>query len=396
MLKEQRINLVQDRTVTAIIVAAGQGRRMGEEAPKQYRKLGGKPVLDWSLDAFSQFPNTREVILAAPDADVETLRQTYTPRYPNLSIVAGGETRQDSVSSALAACGPESSDFVFIHDAARPGLTLSILNDLLDALEDYQGAAPALPAADALKRLSADHLESVDRADLFRIQTPQAFRLGDYRRAFEQAPSGVVDDFEIAQAAGLSLTLTRGIDSLMKLTYPEDFETLSRLLDGPTMIPRTGTGFDVHAFEPGDHIVLCGQIIPHTQGLKGHSDADVGWHALTDAILGALCLGDIGDHFPPSDPQWANVPSEKFLRHAADLADKHNAVISHVDVTLICEAPKIKPHRDAMRGLTAKCIGIDVSRVSIKATTTEELGFTGRREGIAAQAVVTLLMPGDG
>ena len=274
-----------------------------------------------------------------------------------------------------------------IHDAARPGLNQRVIDDLLFAIATADGAAPALPINDALKRGSSSP-ETVDREDVFRVQTPQVFRLGQIKEALRDAGEALVDDLEALQRAGKSIAFVKGDKRLEKITHPGDLAWMEKVLMGGDI--RIGSGFDVHEFEPGDRTILCGVHIPHDAKLKGHSDADAAWHALTDAILGALALGDIGDHFPPSEEQWKGAPSDLFLKHAVELAAENGYSVNNADITVICESPKIKPHREAMRQSTAECLGIDLDRVSIKATTTEGLGFTGRREGIAAQAMVTL------
>ncbi|MFN3610277.1 MAG: 2-C-methyl-D-erythritol 2,4-cyclodiphosphate synthase, partial [Hyphomonas sp.] len=253
------------------------------------------------------------------------------------------------------------------------------------------GAAPAMPVADALKSDTGQNWTNVDRTGLVRVQTPQAFRLGEIRAALSAAGPDLVDDLTAIEAAGGRVEMVSGSARLTKITYPEDFDMLARLLS-PTGAPRIGKGYDVHEFEAGDHVTLCGVAIPHIAKLKGHSDADAAWHALTDAILGAVALGDIGDHFPPSDPQWKGADSGLFLKEAQRLAEAKGYVIANCDITVICEAPKVKPHREAMRARTAELLGLPLDAVSVKATTTEGLGFTGRREGIAAEAVA-LLMP---
>jgi 2-C-methyl-D-erythritol 4-phosphate cytidylyltransferase/2-C-methyl-D-erythritol 2,4-cyclodiphosphate synthase len=288
------------------------------------------------------------------------------------------------------------ADLVFIHDAARPGLSPELVRALGAAIEAGAGAAaPVLPVADALRALDAARrvIADVERANIVRIQTPQAFRAELIRQAYEALPedASISDDLEVARAIGVEATFVAGDERLMKLTYPEDFAMLERLLGA--RITCVGSGFDAHRFGEGDHVMLCGVRIAHDKGLVGHSDADAGWHALVDAILGALGEGDIGVHFPPSDPQWKGAGSEIFLRHAAALASRAGARIDHVDVTIICEAPKIGPHREAMRARTAEVLGLPVARVGIKATTTERLGFVGREEGLAAQATATLSLP---
>jgi 2-C-methyl-D-erythritol 4-phosphate cytidylyltransferase/2-C-methyl-D-erythritol 2,4-cyclodiphosphate synthase len=296
------------------------------------------------------------------------------------------------VRAGLEALRSSPPEAVLIHDAARPGLSPGVIQTLIEALQHFDGAAPALAVIDALKRVDGNLVtDDVARGDLRRVQTPQAFRYEAIARAYAAlAPdASLEDDLAVARAAGLRLTLIPGDSRLNKVTLPEDFEAIARVL-APSA-PLIGSGFDAHRFGPGDFVTLCGVRIDHTHGLIGHSDADAPWHALTDAILGALGLGDIGDHFPPSDIRWRGADSEIFLRHALKLAAEAGAIISNADITLLCEAPKIKPHREAMRERTAAVLGIPLARVSVKATTTEGLGFLGRGEGLAAQASVLML-----
>jgi 2-C-methyl-D-erythritol 4-phosphate cytidylyltransferase/2-C-methyl-D-erythritol 2,4-cyclodiphosphate synthase len=311
-------------------------------------------------------------------------------------FVHGGATRAASVRAGLAAvtavAGPDSA--VLIHDAARPFLTGKTILELLAALEAVDAALPALPVADTLKRQEADGAVTVSREGLSRAQTPQAFRLGALTAAHaawtgETEPT---DDAAVFEAAGGRVALTPGDPMLMKLTYPEDFDMAERLAGGRT-VTRIGQGFDAHTFGPGDHVTLCGVRIAHDHGLVGHSDADAGLHALTDALLGAIGEADIGEHFPPSDPQWRGASSDRFLVHAADLIRQQGGRIINVDVTLICEAPKVKPHRAVMRERIAALLGLPLTCVSVKATTTEGMGFTGRREGLAAQAIASVETP---
>ncbi len=370
----------------AIIVAGGSGSRAGGALPKQLQMLGRNPVYAWSVGAFQSHPDVSQVVLVIPtgtDAD-------YTAQSSSeLVLVPGGETRTASVKAGLSACDLSRDDVVLIHDAARPGLSCEMITDLIAALQTADGAAPALPVADALKRQDGGALQTVSRDDLYRVQTPQAFRYGAITEALATSDN-LVDDLAAIEAQRGMIKLIPGDETLAKITYPEDLERMERLLMPNTLLPRIGTGFDVHAFEPGDHVTLCGVQIPHTHKLKGHSDADVGWHALTDAIFGAAALGDLGDHFPPSDPQWKNVDSAIFLKHAITIASDVGWALASCDITIICEAPKVKPQREAMRARTAEVTGLPLSAISIKATTTEGLGFTGRGEGIAAQASAVL------
>lgn len=369
----------------AIIVAGGRGLRAGGTLAKQWVMLGGRRVIDWSIDAFLAHGGmSRVVVVGEPEAS------DMAHADPRLAWTPAGETRTGSVRNGLAALDGPDDTKVLIHDAARPGLSAGMITALLDALDGADAAAPALPVADALKRSSGNRLETVDRDGLYRVQTPQAFRLGLIRRALAASGPDLVDDLAAVESLGARVTLVPGDARLHKITYPEDFDLVSRLNAPATAIPRVGKGFDVHGFEPGDHVTLCGVKIPHAARLEGHSDADAAWHALTDAILGAMALGDIGDHFPPSDPQWRGADSAIFLKAAQDLALARGYRIANCDITLICEAPKIKPHREAMRESTARLLGLPLEVVSVKATTTEGLGFTGRREGIAAEAIAVM------
>lgn len=373
------------RNTIAIIVAAGQGRRAETALPKQWQMLNGKPVISWSIEAFISHPQVDEVIVVT-SADI--------PENVDLSgvkLAKGGETRTLSVRSGLdAILSPADDTAVLIHDAARPGLTHQIIDELLAALKTSDAAAPALPVQDALKRQNGNALETVSRDALYRVQTPQAFAYGTISKALESA-TDLVDDLAAVEALGATVALVKGSDRLHKITYAEDFDMVSRLMNSSFAPIRMGSGFDVHAFEPGDHVTLCGVKIPHSARLKGHSDADAAWHALTDAILGAVALGDIGDHFPPSDDRWKDADSGIFLKESQRLALDAGYAIANCDITIICEAPKVKPHREAMRLRTAELLGLPLDAVSVKATTTEGLGFTGRREGIAAEAVVSLV-----
>lgn len=383
--------------VAAIVVAAGGGSRAGGDIPKQYRTLAGIPVVRRAIEALTNAGAASVICVTDPGHGA----LFYAAAGREARRVDGGATRTASVRNGLAALADDPPDIVLIHDAARPGLNAEIVRRLVDSIGPAAGAAPALPGADALKRVAADGQVTADvsREGVMRIQTPQAFRYAAIVDSYARAPMGAVfdDDVAVARVAGYAVTTVPGDPRLMKLTYAEDFDILERLLSettaaaGHTGIVCVGTGFDAHRFGDGDHVTLCGVRIAHSKGLIGHSDADAGWHALTDAILGALALGDIGDHFPPSDPQWKGADSAKFLAHAAKLATDAGATISNVDVTLICERPKIAPHREAMRARTAEVLGLPLTRVSVKATTTERMGFLGREEGLAAQASATLL-----
>lgn len=375
------------KSAIAIIVAAGTGERAGGGTPKQFRPLLGRQMVAWSALALSRHPSIGRTVIVVPKG-VYNQRQELEALCD--IVVEGGETRSQSVIAGLKATEANDDTLVLIHDAARPGLSQSIITELLAALETHDAAAPAMTVDDALKDTSGDTLKTIDRAPLRRIQTPQAFRYGDILSALIDSPQDLVDDLAAIEAMGKSVALIQGEARLAKVTYEEDFEMISRLMTQQVQAPRMGTGFDVHQFGPGDQVTLCGIKIPHTHGLIGHSDADIGWHALTDAILGAVAMGDIGDHFPPSDPQWKDADSGKFLLHAQRLASEAGYALANVDITLICEAPKIKPYRDAMRAKTASLLNLPLDAVSVKATTTEGLGFTGRREGMAGQASAVL------
>jgi 2-C-methyl-D-erythritol 4-phosphate cytidylyltransferase/2-C-methyl-D-erythritol 2,4-cyclodiphosphate synthase len=372
----------------AIIVAAGSGSRLGGQVPKQFLPLGGKPVLRWSVEVMLRCNKIADVIIIAPPDSVEQTG-ALLPANPRLRVIPGSPiSRTESVRAGLNTLSAAPPAKVLIHDAARPGLTLDVLEELLTALDTASAACPALPVSDALKDTSAGGIRSVPRDSLVRVQTPQAFRWDAITSAYAATTDAAVDDLALVEAHGAKITLTPGREALMKITYPEDLAVIEKLIASPAL--RVGTGFDVHGFEPGDAVILCGVRIPHTKKLEGHSDADAGWHALTDAILGALALGDIGDHFPPSDPQWKGAASVKFLQHAVKLAHDRGFRIANADISILAERPKISPHREAMRRATAEACDIELASVSVKATTTEKLGFVGREEGIAAQAVVLL------
>lgn len=371
--------------IAVIITAAGRGTRMGG-APKQWRDLDGRSVLARSIDAFAGIG--RIVVTVNPEDmahAVATLGGTVT-------LVAGGDSRSDSVRAGLGVLEGSGITHVLIHDGARPLVSGDVITGVVNALEGGAvAAAPALPVSDALWRGEDGRVTGMQsREGLFRAQTPQGFRLDAILAAHRAFPGGAADDVELARRAGHEVVITEGAEDNLKLTYGPDFDRARRIL-GTAMDIRLGNGFDVHAFEDGDHVTLCGVRVPHDRGLKGHSDADVGMHALTDAIYGALSEGDIGRHFPPSDPQWKGADSAIFLRHAADLARSRGFDFGNVDVTLICEAPKIGPHAIAMQDRLAQIMGIEAGRVSVKATTSERLGFTGRDEGIAAIATATLM-----
>lgn len=376
---------------STIIVAAGEGLRAGPGAPKAWRALGGRPAIRWSVEALLA-AGAREAVVVVASSRLGDV----TDALHGLSgwrAVAGGSTRSASVAAGLAAlCGPD-DETVLIHDAARPFVTTTHVQALLAALADADGAAPALPVADTLKRKDGETVATVSREGLWRVQTPQAFRLGALRAAYAQADAAeATDDLALIERSGGRAVLTAGDPMLFKLTYPEDF-AMAETLAGAARITRIGQGVDAHRWGPGEAVWLCGVKIAHTHGLVGHSDADAGLHALTDALLGATGLGDIGEHFPPTDPQWKGADSATFLAHAARLIAARGGRIVNVDVTLICERPKIGPHRQAMRERVAEILQIPVGRVGVKATTTEGMGFTGRQEGLLAQAVAAVETP---
>ena len=377
----------------SIVVAAGEGLRAGPGEPKAWRALAGRPVVRWSVEGLLAAGAREVVVVVARDrlaAAEDALRGLAGWR-----AVAGGATRALSVQAGLTALSGADDEAVLVHDAARPFVTSTHVAGLLTALVGADGAVPALPVADTLKRGDGAVAETVSRDRLWRAQTPQAFRLGRLRSAYAgwSGPGEPTDDAQVVEAAGGRIALAPGDPMLMKLTYPEDFAMAEQLAGGRRIV-RTGFGVDAHRFGPGDAVWLAGVSIPHDRGLVGHSDADAGLHALTDALLGAIAEGDIGQHFPPSDPKWKGASSDRFLIHAVELAQAKGGQVISADLTLICERPKIGPHRDAMRARIAELLGIPIERVSVKATTTEGMGFTGREEGLMAQAVVCVETPG--
>jgi len=377
----------------ALLVAAGRGTRLPGDVPKQYRAIGGEPILRRSARAFLRHPAIDGVrVVIHPDD-----RALYDAAAAGLDLmapVAGGATRQESVRNGLESLGEKAPDFVMIHDAARPFVGADSIAAARTALDRAAGSIVAVPVVDSLKRVSGGQFSAVDRKDLWRAQTPQAFRYAEIMRAHRAAKGlDLTDDAAVAEHAGLVLTLAPGSEDNFKITTEDDIARAERLVAARPALPRTGMGFDVHGFGPGDHVWLCGVKVPFGQGLVGHSDADVGLHALTDAVLGALADGDIGAHFSDRDPRWKGARSALFLKHAVDLVRARGGRILHLDLTLICEEPRIRPHHAAMVASVAEIAGLERNRVSIKATTTEKLGFTGRREGIAGQAVATVLLP---
>ena len=375
-------------TVTALIVAAGTGERLGVGVPKQFLPIAGKPLLRWAVEALLGHP----AVAAARVVIGKGQEQLAAAALQGLNVgrfIEGGAERADSVRAGLDAI---EGDAVLVHDAARPFCPTGVIDRLLAPLEFFEGAAPVLPIGDTLARATDQLGDPVDRGGIARVQTPQAFRLDALRRAYAQWTGATpTDETTVARAAGMCVAAVEGDPALDKITTAADFRRAEQWLAG-LLTPRTGMGFDVHTFAGDGPVMLGGVAIPHPRGLAGHSDADVVLHAITDALLGAAGLGDIGEHFPPSDPQWSGVSSDRFLAHAVALLRTRGAIVDHVDCTIIAEEPKVGPYRAEMRERIADIAGLVVDQVSIKATTTEGLGFTGRREGIAAQAVASVRM----
>ena len=373
-------------TTTALIVAAGRGERAGGDVPKQFRLIGGKPMLRWAVESLIRHPAVQSTRIVIAEGQQDSAKQALQGLDIG-ELITGGAERADSVRAGLEAI---EADAVLVHDAARPFCPPPVVDRLLASLEFFEGAAPVLPVGDTLARIADTLGDPVDRAGLGRVQTPQAFRLGALRSAYDlwNGPSPT-DETTVVRAAGMKVAAVTGDPALEKITLPSDFDRAEQWLAG-RLTPRTGMGFDVHAFSGNGPIMLGGLEVPHDRGLAGHSDADVILHAITDALLGAAGLGDIGEHFPPSDPQWKGADSSLFLAHAAALVRDKGGLIDHIDCTIIAEAPKVGPYRQAMRSRIAEILGLSVDQVSVKATTTEGLGFTGRREGIAAQAIASI------
>ncbi|MEN9011788.1 MAG: bifunctional 2-C-methyl-D-erythritol 4-phosphate cytidylyltransferase/2-C-methyl-D-erythritol 2,4-cyclodiphosphate synthase [Yoonia sp.] len=373
-------------TIAAIIVAAGRGTRAGGDIPKQWQDLRGQPVIAYTIAAIRPHVDEIVVVLHADDA----------ARWDALDVTAdhiviGAATRDGSVRAGLDALSQSKPDKVLIHDAARPLVSQTVITDVIAALDTHQGAAPALPVTDAIWT-GADGVVTgtKNRDGLFRAQTPQGFQYSTIVAAHDALNGPAADDVAVARAYGVMVAIVAGDEQNMKITDPRDFSRAANML-GRDMDVRCGNGYDVHRFGDGDHVWLCGVKVPHGRSLQGHSDADVGMHAVTDAIYGALGQGDIGQHFPPTDPQWKGAQSHIFLRHAVDLATSLGFKISNIDCTLVCEYPKIGPHQPAMKAALADIMGLDAGRISVKATTSERLGFTGREEGIASIATATLV-----
>jgi 2-C-methyl-D-erythritol 4-phosphate cytidylyltransferase/2-C-methyl-D-erythritol 2,4-cyclodiphosphate synthase len=378
--------------IVALLVAAGSGSRAGGGIPKQYRRLGGKPVLAHAVDYLLAAGVDAVRVVIGPGQ--EALYAEAVGKRPLPHPVPGGAERQQSVLNGLEAIAASGgAEFVLIHDAARPFLPREVVGRLVEALAGAPGAVPVLPVVDTLARADGALGDVAPREGLVRVQTPQAFRFQAIlaaHRSWRGAPA--TDDAQVARAAGYDVIIVEGDLVLEKLTYEADFERAGQRL-AERLVSRTAMGFDVHAFAPGEKLWLGGLLIPHDRGLKGHSDADVVLHAVTDALLGTIGAGDIGMHFPPSDPQWRGAASSRFVEHALGLIEARGGTVDHIDVTVICEAPKIGPHRDAIRASVAGLLRVPASRISIKATTTEQLGFTGRGEGMAAQAIATVRLP---
>ncbi|WP_082773422.1 bifunctional 2-C-methyl-D-erythritol 4-phosphate cytidylyltransferase/2-C-methyl-D-erythritol 2,4-cyclodiphosphate synthase [Afipia birgiae] len=388
------------KRTAAIIVAAGRGLRAGTGGPKQYRSIGGKTVLSRAMEPFCTHPDVFAVQPVRNPDDADIFDQAVC-HLKYQSPVNGGATRQASVRAGLEALASEAPDIVLIHDAARAFVTDKVISRAIDAALITGAAIPVVPVTDTIKVVDATGAiqATPERGNLRIAQTPQAFRfdaiLEAHRRAAREGRDDFTDDAAIAEWAGLTVATFEGDAANMKLTTPEDFAREEARLGAMLGDIRTGTGYDVHALTDGDHLMLCGVRVPFNRGFLAHSDGDVGLHALVDAILGALAYGDIGSHFPPSDPKWKGAASDQFLKHAAELVGKRGGRIAHLEVTMICEAPKIGPLRDAMRAKIAEITGLPQSRVAVKATTSERLGFTGRQEGIAATASATIRLPWD-
>jgi len=379
-----------------LILAGGSGSRAGSDVPKQYVALNGRSIIERTVAVYLTHPSIDvvQVVIAAPD------RNLYAEALPDTDMpppVVGGGTRQESGLCGLESLENDPPDYVLIHDAARPFVDHATIDRVLAALKTSPAVLPGLPLTDTLKRGAGTPPfvdTTLDRQGLWRAQTPQGFRYPEILRAHRLATGlEMTDDAAIAEHAGLDVALVMGCDDNFKITTAEDIQRAIRMTQPMTGDTRIGSGFDVHAFGDGDHVVLCGVKIGHNRALQGHSDADVAMHAVTDALLGAIAAGDIGSHFPPSEEKWRGTPSRVFLEHAGELIAARGGSIGNIDLTIICETPKIGPHREAMTQSLAEILGVDTDRISIKATTTEQLGFTGRGEGIAAQAAATVRLP---
>lgn len=386
-----------------VIVAAGRGERAGSSVagPKQYRQIGGEPVIRHTIRAFAAHPGVGRIVVAIHADDHGLFAEAVKGFEVRVEPVIGGATRQESTRLALEALAQTPPRTVLIHDAVRPFVSGGLISRVIDVARLGHGALAATPVSDTIKRKTSSGLETVDRSTLFAAQTPQGFPFDLIRGAHDMAKasgrSDFTDDASIAEWAGIKVELVTGSPENIKLTYPEDLAMAEQRLARAIAFPdvRTGNGYDVHSFEAGDHVVLCGVKIAHDQKLSGHSDADVGLHALTDALLATCGAGDIGTHFPPSEAKWKGAASSLFVEHAAKIVRARGGRIANADVTLICEAPKVGPHRDAMTASIASMLAITPDRVSIKATTNEKLGFVGRKEGIAAIATASVVFPGS-
>ncbi|KAA3449910.1 bifunctional 2-C-methyl-D-erythritol 4-phosphate cytidylyltransferase/2-C-methyl-D-erythritol 2,4-cyclodiphosphate synthase [Mesorhizobium sp. SARCC-RB16n] len=391
--------------VAVVIVAAGRGARAGQaDGPKQYQRIGGRAVIARVIDIFLAHPLIGRIVVAIHAEDRELFRQAVGADADRVTAIAGGATRQDSVRLGLQALKIYAPDKVLIHDAARPFVDVDLIDRTIAAIGEREGALPALPVADTLKRESATGMvgETVPRSGLHAAQTPQGFPflaiMTMHEEAYNSGKTDFTDDASIAEWMQMPVKLVPGSPDNIKLTWARDITMAhQRLSSERAHFPdtRTGNGYDVHAFEPGDHVTLCGVAIPHDRKLSGHSDADVGLHALTDALLATCGAGDIGTHFPPSDPQWKGAASRIFVEHAARLVRERGGRIANADITLICEAPRVGPHREAMTSVLSQMLGISADRISVKATTNEKLGFVGREEGIAAIATASVVFPGE-
>lgn len=393
-------------SVAALIVAAGRGSRAGEGIPKQYRLLLGKPVLAHTLGSFLAHPRIERVVAVIHRDDRDLYEATLKALPADLlskllPCAYGGETRQGSVQHGLEALAASAPDIVLVHDGARPFASAGLIDRAMEAAERWSAAVPGISVTDTIKVIGerSEVISTPDRASLRAVQTPQSFRfqllLDAHRQAAASNLHSFTDDGALAEWAGQPVHVFEGEPGNIKLTHPADFQEAERRLKGSymTYVTRLGTGFDVHAFGEGDHVWLGGIEVPHDRGVVAHSDGDVILHALTDAVLGALAEGDIGTHFPPSDPQWRGASSDRFLAYAVGLVRERGGLVDHLDTTLLCERPRLGPHREAMRQRIAEIAGLRIHQVSLKATTTEKLGFTGRSEGIAAQAAATIRLP---
>ncbi|ANT54041.1 bifunctional 2-C-methyl-D-erythritol 4-phosphate cytidylyltransferase/2-C-methyl-D-erythritol 2,4-cyclodiphosphate synthase [Mesorhizobium amorphae] len=391
--------------VGVVIVAAGRGARAGQvHGPKQYQSIGGRAVITRTLDTFLAHPRVGQVVVAIHADDRDLFRKAAGAKADRVIAITGGDSRQASVRLGLLALRDHAPGRVLIHDAVRPFVDGGLIERTIEAIGERQGALPTLPVADTLKRQSAAGMieETVSRNGLHAAQTPQGFPfwpiLAAHEKAHQLGKTDFTDDAAIAEWAHIPVKIVPGSPDNVKLTWARDIAMADQRLSGERQhFPdiRTGNGYDVHAFEPGDHVTLCGVVIPHDKKLSGHSDADVGLHALTDALLATCGAGDIGTHFPPSDPQWKGAASRIFVEHAAKLVRERGGRIANADITLICEAPRVGPHREAMTAALASMLGIAWERISIKATTNEKLGFVGREEGIAAIATASVVFPGE-